>query len=304
MHHSRLIALLLGGASRICFEGEGLAGASGGTPPAPLAGAPPAATPPGGTPPAGAWTPPQGVTVPAEFLGTDANDTLSKLASGYGALNTRAEGLRTELGKKGSAPAKPEDYTFTPGEKIAPYFGDVAKNPALAAARTAAHKHGIPQQAFEGFINDVYGSLAEGGALAAPYSAKGEIESYGKAYGLAGADITKAFTENEAFANGLSNQLMADVPQDMQASARAELAALTDTAGGQALLRALQGRLNQNGIRIAGAGGAQGAMTKEEAEQLGGDPRIDPKNEGHRDPNMRFDPELRKRYDAHFGIKN
>ncbi len=85
----------------------------------------------------------------------------------------------------------------------------------------------------------------------------------------------------------------------------ATLLDLTNTAAGNFLLQGLSGRLQENGIRISGEGGQQGALTKDDLKKLDSDPRIDPRNREHPDRDKRYDEDLRRRYDAayayHFG---
>lgn len=229
-------------------------------------------------------------------MGSSAEDTLGKVLGGYSALNTRAEGLRTQLAAKPSAPDKPEAYTFKPADTIANYFPDADKNPGIAAARAAAHKHGLSQSQFEGMINDVYGNLAQNGGLAAPYDPKAEVSNYAKVGGFDAATVSQHFQENVAFTNGLIAQLT-DLPPALAKDAQAELAALTDTAAGNALLRSLAARMASGGIRIAGQGGNQGgALSDTDLDRLTADPRIDPNNESHKDPAQRFDKTLYEQY--------
>jgi hypothetical protein len=53
-----------------------------------------------------------------------------------------------------------------------------------------------------------------------------------------------------------------------KADVEAALLALTDTAGGNIVLRFLQGRLADSGIRIAGQTTPQGALTREDLKTL------------------------------------
>ena len=242
----------------------------------------------------GAWSPPQGL--PSEFAGASADETLGKLLGGYTDLNTRFGGMREKLSKMPSAPEKPEMYSFEPGDNLKPFFGDLAKDPVFTSARTAAHKHGLSQEQFAGFISDVYSPLVEQGVLSAPFDPAGELKTFSSATGLDVKGTQEALVANETFAKGLSSQLK-DVPEALKNDVNGMLMALTDTAAGNVLLRALSGRLAENGIRISGDGGQQGALTADDLKKLDTDPRIDPRNRDHKDPNQRFDVSLRKQYD-------
>ncbi|MGV1900123.1 hypothetical protein ACQZ6V_07520 [Agrobacterium sp. 22-3674b3] len=242
----------------------------------------------------GGWTPPQGL--PSEFAGASADETLSKLMGGYTDLNTRFGGMREKLSKMPAAPENPDMYTFEPGDNLKPFFGDLSKDPAFTSARTAAHKHGLSQEQFAGFISDVYSPLVEQGVLSAPFDPAGELKTFSSATGLDAKGTQEALVANETFAKGLSAQLK-DVPEALKNDVSGMLMALTDTAAGNVLLRALSGRLGENGIRISGDGGQQGALTADDLKKLDADPRIDPRNRDHKDPNQRFDESLRKQYD-------
>jgi hypothetical protein len=267
------------------IEGGG-GGSGGGGEPGTGGGADPGA--------GGVWSPPQGL--PAEYAGGNADETLGKLLGGFTDLNTRFGGLREKLAKMPSAPEKPDMYTFEPGDNLKPFFGDLTKNPAFASAREAAHKHGLSQEQFAGFIADVYSPLAEQGVLAQPFDPVNEIKGFQTATGLDAKGTQEALIAAETFAKGLTGQLK-DVPDALKADVEAHLMSLTDTAAGNVLLRALAGRLGENGIRVSGAPGGQGELTAADLAKLDADPRIDPRNREHADPNKRFDPDLRKRYD-------
>lgn len=243
----------------------------------------------------GAWTAPEGL--PSEFSGASADEALGKLLGGYTDLNTRFGGMREKLSKMPSAPEKAEMYTFEPADNLKPYFGDLSQDKYFEAAKSAAHKHGLSQDQFAGFVSDIYSPLVEQGLISAPFDPAAELKSFSTATGMDNKATHEALTANETFANGLTAQLK-DVPESMKNDVGALLVGLTDTAAGNVLLRALSGRLAENGIRIGGEGGQQGDLTAEDLKKLDADPRIDPRNREHKDPNQRFDEDLRKRYDA------
>ncbi|WP_281928499.1 hypothetical protein [Roseibium album] len=248
----------------------------------------------GGTGEGDTWSPPEGI--PADYVGTTADETLAKLLPAYTDANTRMTGLRDKLAKMPAAPETADAYTLDPGEKLAPFFGDLKDNPAWNHARQAAHKHGMSQDQLQGFISDVYGPMFDQGLLPTPYDAAAEVKSFMTASGLDRTATTSALQANEAFATGLSKQLK-DVPEAMKTEVEAQLVSLTDTASGNFLLQALSGRLSENGINVGGEGGNSGALTAEDVKALHSDPRIDPRNRNHSDPDKRYDEELRKRYD-------
>lgn len=242
-----------------------------------------------------AWAAPAGF--PQEFLGATAEESYNKLLSGYSELNGRAEGLRTKLATLPKAPDSHDKYTFEPGEKLKPYFGDVSNSPAFDFMRQAAHKHGLSQEQFAGVLSDVYGPMAEKGLLGTPFNPQAEVSTFMTQTGLDRAQAAEVLTNNETFAKGLSAQLR-DIPEKMKPDVEAALLTLTDTAAGNVLLRALSSRMAENGIRIAGESTIGGEMTVADLKKLDADPRIDPANRNHPDAAKRFDADLRARYDA------
>jgi hypothetical protein len=278
MRHSRILRSMFPVPA---FEGEGLAGGGG-------AGGDGA----GGE--GNGWQAPAGL--PDAYRGANAEESLGKLLGGYTELNTRADGLRDKVSKLPKPPEKADDYTFEPGDALKSYFPDPANDPFLPVARAAFHKHGIANEAFQGVIGDMYSQLIEKGVIDGPFNPRGEIDTYVKAFGIDEAGADAQFKEAETFANGLMGQLKG-IPDSLKEAAQVELSALTSSAGGNAVLRALASRLAESGIRISGDGGQQGQLSESEIRKLDGDPRIDPKNREHSDMNKRFDPDLRKRYD-------
>ncbi|MDQ1185939.1 hypothetical protein [Agrobacterium larrymoorei] len=242
----------------------------------------------------GGWKAPDGL--PPEFAGANADETLGKLLGGYSDLKPRFDGMREKLSKMPAAPEKPDMYSFEPADNLKPYFGDLSQDKYFDAAKTAAHKHGLSQEQFAGFVSDIYSPLVEQGLIAAPFDPAGELKTFSTATGLDTKGTHETLSANEAFANGLVAQLK-DVPDSLKNDVNALLVGMTDTAAGNVLLRALSGRLADNGIRISGQGGQQGQLSADDLKKLDSDPRIDPRNRDHKDPAQRFDETLRKQYD-------
>ncbi|MBT56181.1 MAG: hypothetical protein CMF72_22620 [Mameliella sp.] len=211
-------------------------------------------------------------------------------------MSTRFNGMRDKLAGMPKPPESPDNYKYEPSDRLKPFFGDMDTNPVFKQAREAFHKHGIPEAAFSGVIEDLYGPLVEQGAIEAPFDPARELKTFQEAYGLDQEKTAAALTEAETFAKGLTGQLK-DLPAGMKEQVNQLMLGLTDTAAGNVLLKALSGRLAENGIRIAGEGAGSGEMSAAEAKKLTGDPRIDPANRDHPDTNRRFDPDLRQRYD-------
>lgn len=241
----------------------------------------------------GSWKAPEGL--PQEFAGANADEALGKLLGGYNDLNNRFGGMREKLSKMPAPPEKPEAYAFQPSDGLKDYFGDLSADPVYGAAQKAAHKYGMSQEQFAGFINDTFGPLAQEGLLLKPYNPENEIKSYMEATGLDAKAASTALDSNMVFAKGIAEQLQ--IPDKFKTDVQATLMGLTDTAVGNALLAGIANRLGDVGIRVGGQGGAAGALTKEDLKALDQDPRIDPRNREHADPAKRFDEGLRKRYD-------
>jgi hypothetical protein len=137
-------------------------------------GDPKPAAAPGGAAPAGqapadggssAVYRPEGL--PDHLLGKDERETLDKLAKAY-------TGAREAISKFGPVPEAPDKYVFTPAETVAPYLPNVAEDPAFKAAQAAAHKHGLGEKQFAGFVNEFMSGLIAGQMLDDPFSAEKE----------------------------------------------------------------------------------------------------------------------------------
>lgn len=242
----------------------------------------------------GGWTPPEGL--PADLAGANADETLARLLPAYTEASTRMNGLRTQVAQMPKAPDSIDAYTFDPDEKLKPYFEGFDQDPAWKHAREAALAAGVSKDQLSKLVTGIYGPMAEAGLIAPPFNPSKEIDTFMTAGGFDRAGAQSALTEAETFAKGLAGQLKG-VPENVKAEAEAMLMTMTDTAAGNFLLRAISGRLAENGIRIAGDGVGQGALTEADLKKLDADPRIDPANRNHADPAKRYDEDLRRRYD-------
>lgn len=109
--------------------------------------------------------------LPDHLYGASERETLDKLWNAY--LGYRRS--ETERGEKvGAVPDAPDKYTFQPAETIAPYLPNVADDPVMKAAQAAAHKHGLGDKQFAGFVNEFMGGLLAGELLDEPFSAEKE----------------------------------------------------------------------------------------------------------------------------------
>jgi hypothetical protein len=85
------------------------------------------------------------------FRGKDNNETIDKL---FGHVN----GLP-------KAPAKPEDYQLALSEDFTTKFGDLKDDKVVGVWRGVAHELGLPDAAFSGVIEKLYGALEKEGML-------------------------------------------------------------------------------------------------------------------------------------------
>jgi len=224
--------------------------------------------------------------MPEHLRGKDEKETLDKL---FGAF----DGYRQRDATRGKVPDNADGYTFTPSEVLKPFFAN-EKDPAMASARAAAHKHGITGPQFEGFVNDVYTPLVEKGLIPKPYDPHDELDKLGKALGVSydrtkqgGAgneQIARIATEAHATATNLVATL------DLKDSAAALVESWADEADGVLVLRAIQGAFKERGLQLGGQPGGDGGWTKDKLKQMDGDPRIDPDS-------PRYDKGLRQQYD-------
>lgn len=216
--------------------------------------------------------------LPQHFLGETDQDTISNLYKAY-------QGLRETGAPK--PPEKAEAYEFSPAEPLQGFFGDLDQDPLFLQAREAAHKHGLSNDQFQGFVNDTFAKLIEEGQIDPPYNPAAELDSLGQMLGTTSPkDLEKVVLENEVFAQNLAGQL------GLQGPAASFLSDLTDLAGGNAFLHSLKGLMSERGLTVAEGGktASPGALSIEDLKKLDRDDRINPRSKD-------YDPQLRKQYD-------
>lgn len=230
----------------------------GGDPTPPASGAPAAGqVPPAGGDPSPAYRP-EGL--PDHLLGKDDRDTLDKVSKAYA-------GARDAIAKFGSVPEAPEKYAFTPAEAVAPYLPNIAEDPAFKAAQAAAHKHGLGDKQFAGFVNDFMATLVTGGQLDDPFSADKERaiiapDVQDPAERAKAAD--KASRDTVAFFDAMQAQGKIDQATADWAKGR------TDRGHFIKLVSAL--RVASPGLELGGQGGGAG-VTKADLDKRHADPR-------------------------------
>lgn len=230
----------------------------GGDPTPPASGAPAAGqVPPASGGPSPAYRP-EGL--PDHLLGKDDRDTLDKVSKAYA-------GARDAIAKFGSVPDAPEKYAFAPAEAVAPYLPNVAEDPAFKAAQAAAHKHGLGDKQFAGFVNDFMAGLIGGQMLEDPFSADKEraiIAPDVSDPGERAKAAAKASSDTVAFLDAMQQQGRIDQATADWAKGR------TDRGHFLKLMSAM--RAGAPGIEMGGQNGAAD-VTKADLEKRHADPR-------------------------------
>ncbi|SNY93511.1 hypothetical protein SAMN04515647_3810 [Cohaesibacter sp. ES.047] len=187
-------------------------------------------------------------------------------------------------------PVLPEDitgYDYSPSDELKDYFEE-KDDPILNAAKSAALKHGIAPDVFQNFINDTFGDPVAQGLIAPAYDPKKEMDTLANMLGGDAKVAEKAINDAEAVAGNIAQTLK--LPE----GAGAFFQGMAETAPGVMIIRAVQGLAKERGIPLGGNdAGASSHFSKEQLENLGADPRINPSS-------GKYDAELRKKYDASF----
>jgi hypothetical protein len=133
---------------------------------------------PGGAAPAGQAPADPGASavyrpegLPDHLLGTTERETIDKL---FKAVDGYRKGDAARGEKIGSVPDAPDKYAFQPAEAVAAYLPDVTNDPVFKSAQAAAHKHGLGDKQFAGFVNEFMAGLVQGQMLDDPFSADKE----------------------------------------------------------------------------------------------------------------------------------
>lgn len=245
-------------------------GTGGGEPPAAEGGA----TPPegggsildlasGNTSPAAegnegdAYTPPD--YLPEHLRGSNPDETIEKLHNAY-------KGARTAMAKgegklEGAVPDSPDAYSFTdqstddaPDAAFAELTSEASK-PLVSLAQKAAHKMGIPDKAFEGFMREFVGNAQADGLPigvsdedAQKISAEAEMETLTELVGSA--------AEAKALVNTVSTYAQKLVQRGTIAQADlAEFSQMVGTAESAHLFhRIMTAEFGEKSIPLADAG--------------------------------------------------
>lgn len=209
--------------------------------------------------------------LPEHLRGKDADETLKKVHDAYA-------GARKALSKGGNkldgeVPDKPDGYTFEDAgseeepDRIFAELTSEASKPMVDMARKAAHKAGIPDKAFAGFMRDFVAGAAEGGlpigvddVEAQQISAEAEMEKLTELVG-SGSEASTLVNTVSTYAQKLVDRGTI-AKEDM-----AEFGVMVGTAESALLFyRIMTAELGEKPIPVA-EGGA-GAVTQTDAYAL------------------------------------
>lgn len=260
-------------------------GTGGGAAPAGGDGAAPAGGTGGGDPPA--FVPPE--FLPEHLRGKDAGETLGKIATDWKAQ-------RDALAQR--QPAKPETadaYSFTPADDLKPLFGeDLTKDPVIAAARVAAHKHGLSNDQFAGFLNDVVGEAKKAGLIAPSDPAVEYEKEWPQLVPADKANLPEAERKAAAKARHDTAQLFADTLKargEIDEGMHSEFSILLETAAGVRLIEFMQQNLTAEKGIVFGGGQPAGGYTMADYNRDSEDPRFS-------STSTKYDPAFRAEIEA------
>lgn len=202
--------------------------------------------------------------LPQHLRGETPEQALEKVFAAY-------SGAREEMGKRGKAVDKPDDYAVEFSEDVLAVVGDPAQDETLAVARNMAHKHGLTQEQFSGFVQDFHAELLAQGKL-------GGVDVKAEAAKLAGdaaarmseQDVLNAAAAAWTDATTYIDGLVAD--KTLTADQANVLRGLAETADGILALKALRGQMREVGVQTGGTGAGQ-ALTKADLDRRMADPR-------------------------------
>lgn len=217
----------------------GPGGGSGGGDPGAAAGGK------GGKAPAAGASPYYPAGLPDEMKGSDDRATID-------GLFTRMNGLREAINKVPRAPGKASEYKLSLDEKIAAKLGDVSSDPFLKKLPEIAHKHGLAQDAYQGFVADALAVMSDLNAYApqpsneqlaaALIDPKTPEAQKGDALKAANERITNART----WVDGHKDETVFNTAE------KAELLLMTQTPGGLSLLEKMMAGTINNPVATGG----------------------------------------------------
>ncbi len=213
--------------------------------------------------------------LPDHLRGASDRETIDKLHQNW-------TDLRGELSRRGTVPAKPEDYKLNMSEELRKVYGDPSKDKGSQIFRSLAAKHKLTAEQAAGIYEDWHAELLSQGVYA-------PIEPMAEAKKLLGGEVVGKSDQQIMQAAAGKWKDAVDWIDGMvgQKSLTPELAMLAkgllETADGINLIGVFRAGMREHGVQPSGQSAA--GLTKQQLSDRNNDPRGNP-----RDP----------RYDAAF----
>lgn len=142
--------------------------------------------------------------MPDHLVGANDRETLDKVFKAF-------DGFRRGEAERGALPKDPASYQFTPSDKLKPFTENFDKDPVFAKARDIAHKAGLTDKQFNGFLVPLLESFVDGGLVDKPVDAQGQLMSLAPAGEYADDNAKKAaaskrVNDNTAWVDGAKAQ--------------------------------------------------------------------------------------------------
>lgn len=223
---------------------------------------------------------PEGIA--EHLLGKDDKETIDKLHKAY-------KGARESLSKTGGkAPEKAEDYTLEFSKDMPVQVQ--ADDKAVAAARSIAHKHGLSQEQFQGFVGDFVSTLVQGGVIGTgPVAASRETAQKHlneMAEELGGRESAITFLkELDGWGQGLMKRGV------LSEAEYSEFRFMMGTPAGARTINKLRALSGEKMIPVK-AGTAAGSVSRADLDNLVADPRYK--------TDATFRADVQKKFQEHF----
>lgn len=228
--------------------------------------------------------------LPDHLLGTNDQETIDKLAKAYG-------GARRDIGRGdlGEVPEKPDGYQFAFSDPVKEILGDVEKDDLLLAVREDAHKMGLTDKQFSGFLDAAFGRMLDMGLVEPPVDLAKELDALAPDGGDA---LDEAGRKSAIEARIRDNAAIVDVwkSRGMPAESGDALQALLDTAGGNKAIEWFRGKMGSP--QPVPGGKPSGAATEADLTARSKDPR---NQFGTREYDPAFAAETTRLYQQHYG---
>lgn len=237
--------------------------------------------------------------LPENLRGKTVDETLQRLFD-------TVKGYRDKDAKREKLPEAPDGYSYTPSEKVKPYWAEnVADDPVLQSVREAALAAEIPPSKFQGFMDAVLGSMVDMGLVDRPVVPDDVLGGMipATASSLPREAQLQAAGQRVLAIDGALQAFVAD--KAFSPEVKREAALLLSTAEGLQFLEAvlpIPGKAGAApGIQPGGVAPAAGQITAESLRQRQADPRNRP---GAPQYDRAFEAETRRQYQAFYAGGN